>query len=427
MNILVLYPTDQSNQPLGRFIDLHCNYDFEAWKHGFSTLQHNIHYFDYYKSFVQEGVKIMQGSVLNIILEQRVDLVIIPNMYYEIGISFLRKLNAQGIRSLVVFFDDSTRFELVSRYYIGMCDYILTQEGKPALKYYNPYDVNVSAFPCFPSVTHYNKILSLDEKESSETYEVSFVGAKIADRSSYQRVLNDSGIEFAFFGSGWPRGRISQKDMINVFHTSKISLNFVKNIDPDAPKQLKARAFEVVLAGGFLLTEQDDYLCEYFTVGEEIDVFLTPEECLQKVEYYLAHPKVREKMRRKAMIKCQEALNFESAWSSYLTKIKDMSQKGIGLNRSKHIPEKAIAGYLNWSIATAIARLKNRQFLLAIDQVRHAGLDMKLMSTQYSNRIWFLVATKVFVLSAVQVKIFLADLSITKRLRGLSVAWKVRV
>ena len=308
MNILVLYPTDQSNQPLGRFIDLHCSYDFDVWKDGFATLPHNVHYFDYYKSFVQEGVKVMERSILNIILEQRIKLIIIPNKYYEIGISFLRNLNVHGVRSLVVFFDDSTRFEIISRYYIGMCDYILTQEGKPALKYYVPYDANVSAFPCFPSVTHYNNILKQNEIESSEIYEVSFVGAKIADRSSYLKVFTDSEIKTAFFGSGWPRGRISQKDMINVFHASKISLNFVKNINPDAPKQLKARAFEIVLAGGFLLTEQDDYLCEYFTVGEEIDVFTTPEECLQKVEYYLSNPKLRERMRHKALVKCQKNL-----------------------------------------------------------------------------------------------------------------------
>ena len=47
-----------------------------------------------------------------------------------------------------------------------------------------------------------------------------------------------------------------------------------------------------------MLTEYRKDLEEYFDIGREIDVFSSPEEAKEKIDYYLSHPEERQKMAR---------------------------------------------------------------------------------------------------------------------------------
>ena len=52
----------------------------------------------------------MESSILKLVQENNIQLIIIPNLYYELAPIFLSKLRNVGCRSLIVFFDDSMRF-----------------------------------------------------------------------------------------------------------------------------------------------------------------------------------------------------------------------------------------------------------------------------------------------------------------------------
>jgi len=139
-------------------------------------------------------------------------------------------------------------------------------------------------------------------------YAVSFVGAKNSVRSWFVRVLGDSGIPVECFGHGWPNGKVSQNEMNKIFRGSRINLNLSNSATPDlrylvsSPRnfvsyiianktsgQIKARNFEIPLAGGFQLTNYVAGLERYFKIGEEVAVFATPEECAAQIRYYLAN------------------------------------------------------------------------------------------------------------------------------------------
>jgi spore maturation protein CgeB len=47
------------------------------------------------------------------------------------------------------------------------------------------------------------------------------------------------------------------------------------------------RVFDILACGGFVLAEHSDALAELFVVGEEIDSWRTPDELVDKVDWYL--------------------------------------------------------------------------------------------------------------------------------------------
>lgn len=389
---------------MGRYVDLHCHYDFCNWIEGFAGLSHACYSFDYYRSFVEDGPFSAERRILGLVQEHSVDLVIVPNMYFEISGSFLHTLRTAGAKSLVVFFDDSGRFENTNRYYLGLCEYIVTHETKAALELYQPYGVIVDFFPCFPSVSFYSRLLAERGAAIPDHGDVSFVGAKSVDRSAFLDALTAAGLAVSVYGSGWPNGRVSQLSMLQIFRDSKVSLNFTKSLVLDGGKQLKARAFEIVLAGGFLLTEYDAELVAYFEAGSEIDTFSSPDECVQKTRYYLENPLIRETIRQRGWEKCRGQLSFESAWTRYLGCLELRSGPGgIGTTIGS-CPIKAVRAFVRWNISYLVGRLKTRHPRLAVDQLVWAARDVRFLSGIYSGVVWlvFISETALYFLRSVR-------------------------
>ena len=139
-------------------------------------------------------------------------------------------------------------------------------------------------------------------------HEVSFVGGRNNIRAWFISRLEKLGIEVKCFGAGWPAGKVSFADMDLIFRKSRINLNLSNSLNHDIrfvfggprnfatylrstkfAEQIKARNFEIPLAGGFQLTNYVAGLERYLKVGEEVAVFATPEECAQQIRYYLGN------------------------------------------------------------------------------------------------------------------------------------------
>ena len=58
------------------------------------------------------------------------------------------------------------------------------------------------------------------------------------------------------------------------------------------------RVFDVLAAGGFLITEPGEALSAFFTPGVELETAASPEELVDKCRYYLAHPEARTRIAR---------------------------------------------------------------------------------------------------------------------------------
>lgn len=80
-----------------------------------------------------------------------------------------------------------------------------------------------------------------------------------------------------------------------IYAGSKINLNIsLKGIEGGTPQ----RIMDILGAGGFVLTNYCAETAELFEEDKEIVMFRTPEELVEKAEYYLAHDKEREEIAR---------------------------------------------------------------------------------------------------------------------------------
>lgn len=83
------------------------------------------------------------------------------------------------------------------------------------------------------------------------------------------------------------KGTVSYRyDMPKVFHHSKINLNLtLRNIRTGIP----LRVWDILGAGGFVLTNYQVELNSYFENGKELVFFDGIDDCLRKADYYLSH------------------------------------------------------------------------------------------------------------------------------------------
>lgn len=93
------------------------------------------------------------------------------------------------------------------------------------------------------------------------------------------------------------------ENMPKVFKCSKINLNLTsKSIKTGVP----LRIFDIMGAGGFLLTNYQQELPEYFIIGEDLDVYENETDLIEKIRYYLAHEEERKQIANNGQRKVQE-------------------------------------------------------------------------------------------------------------------------
>ncbi len=167
---------------------------------------------------------------------------------------------------------------------------------------------------------------------NKEVPEVAFVGSWSKPRQDMVSALVGAGIPVSFYGGKWPKGRVSDEEMIRFFSVSKINLGlnpspgfwnanslgrigFRRSMDRIIPDfhiarnfkaflhrnipQIKARHFEIPACGGFLMTGPADDLGTYYKIGEEIILYNSTKDMIDKIRYYLAHETERKEIAKR--------------------------------------------------------------------------------------------------------------------------------
>ena len=98
-------------------------------------------------------------------------------------------------------------------------------------------------------------------------------------------------------------------EMPRVFLFSKINLNFTSK---PIRSGLPLRIWDILGAGGFLLTNFQSEIPEYFEVGKDLEAFASEEELVEKIRYYLAHNEEREEIARNGYQKAKEQYSLET-------------------------------------------------------------------------------------------------------------------
>lgn len=99
-------------------------------------------------------------------------------------------------------------------------------------------------------------------------------------------------------------------DYYNTFKKTKINLNIHLDIADNIGNM---RLFEITGTGSFLLTDYHPNIENFFKIGEEIDVFNSPEELVQKIHYYLTNEQLRERIALKGQEKCLNQFSLYNA------------------------------------------------------------------------------------------------------------------
>lgn len=100
----------------------------------------------------------------------------------------------------------------------------------------------------------------------------------------------------------------AMQEQLKVFANSKINLNLtLRSIESGVP----LRIFDIMSMHGMAMTDYRPDAEELFKEDEEIVMFRSPEEMLDKIDFYLQHETAREKIGEKAYRKVKDCYSYE--------------------------------------------------------------------------------------------------------------------
>ena len=290
--------------------------------------KHEIIYFPFDEIMLKVGKEKMNSLLIDKVKEEKPDLCFFELITNQIKPETIRKITRSGKTITYNWFtDDEWRFEMFSKHYAPLFDWVSTTDFKAIVKYRKTGYKNVikTEWAC-NNFLYKPDMFKLHKKFE---HDVSFIGKAYGNRPYLIDMIKNAKINVEAWGGGWPNGRISQKEMVRLFHQSKINLNLSKasknlsltyllgvlfnrditnEVHINSPNewiprikflvnepvgQIKGRVFEISGCREFLLTEYTDKLENYYVDGKEIAIFKNERELIQKIEYYLNEEKER--------------------------------------------------------------------------------------------------------------------------------------
>ena len=93
-----------------------------------------------------------------------------------------------------------------------------------------------------------------------------------------------------------------------VFAGSRINLNIsLRSIRSGIP----LRVLDIMACGGFVLSNWQPEITQYFEEGVEIVTFDSLQDCLAKIAYYLTHEEERKQIAARGQRKVQEKFSYQ--------------------------------------------------------------------------------------------------------------------
>ena len=354
------------------------------------------HFLDPEALYAQHGMDGLQQVVKELIERERVGVLI-----YLLGTDFDFRPEFFGqlphVYRVLILGDDEHYFDVSHRYYAQHFDLVLTTN--PLHDRFKLLGVEAMFFP----VVYDASVFNPGERPSKEI-DVSFIGMMQgkAGRREYAAALEHAGLNVSVFGAGTAAGVISRDRVIDIYRRSRINLNFAgPNVSTplnrnfsinQRVRQIKARCTKIALCGSFLLTEYAPGTERLFAIGEEIDVFHSPEELVDKVKFYLANEAQREAMAAKALQRAQR----EYVESKYWTELAQTIARFAEEKKRHHRPQtRAFFDNVFWS-AFGSARFKYLVvFAFGLQPgalFRELLLLMRTLRVNVRASLWFMAA-----------------------------------
>jgi len=293
---------------------------YNAFLKGISSVK-EIVFIDYFDEYSIRGKVKFENYIRDILEKENIKELFFMFVWADVtlDLDFIYEITQNRI-TYMVFWDLEQHFEIIDRYYAQCADLVFLPSNDYT-KVFELYDIpSVWTFSLFDKDKY---VLELNKD-----IDVSFIGdLNKGNRKEYLEFLQQNGINVEIYGAGSPNGKVSFSKMVEILNRSKISLNFSDIFDNDKfsyykkinnrVKQNKGRVVEVCMGGALLMTEDSPGLKDIINI-ENISLFSSKEELLEKIKFYLQNENERIKKSTNAqneVIDKYEALNL----AKYLT------------------------------------------------------------------------------------------------------------
>lgn len=278
-----------------------------------------IYVFDYgvYDEFSKSGIKTVHYLPLAVDISQYSELSLVESAKtYISDISFVGSLYSEPKQRL---YDN---FKNMSPYALGYLDSIVAAQkniyGENIIEKLLTDEVIAEMEKCYPTDPNpqtimtprqiYSQYVLCRQVTSIERKEILELIGQINEVGNYRFDLFTHDEKVCF--EGWEnKGEVDYYlKMPWVFAASKINLNItLKSIRTGIP----LRAFDIMAAGGFLLTNYQAEFTEYFVPDEDFVFYENYEDLIKKVKYYLEHDDERMHIALNGMHKVRNNHNYD--------------------------------------------------------------------------------------------------------------------
>lgn len=273
-----------------------------------------VYCFFYDVDMSYSGISRMNENLMTMVEKVKPDYVFHPAYKEHINVLTWKKISEVS-ETIVWFSDDDRRFESYSLYYSAGFKIIATTYRSAYEGYKKIYKSKRIILTQWAANEHYyvGEGVNFDKRPT----DICFFGQVYGDRKeNIIKIIteDENKSKIVVGGKGWKKAGISGNsdatiydfidfpNMVKELRNSKIVLNFSKGID--GKKQIKMRPFEICCCGALCLTEYSDGLEQYFKFSksiiinndDEIVVFNSQEELLEKLKFLLANEEVRKKI-----------------------------------------------------------------------------------------------------------------------------------
>lgn len=277
--------------------------------------------FDYYSVAAKYGRDTANKILKSIIIEYRPKkflFFLYKDLLNYKDLAFLK--NNDQIETIIWLFDDDKRYDETKNLTLQFDTVVTTIKHRHEQRLKLGFNSKLAQF----GVNHH-LFRQINIKRNKD---VVFIGQNFGNRAHYIDCLRQKNISVYTYGLGWPNGRISQTEMIEVLSSAKIALNFSSSHNNPHLKYIKGRIFEITATGATLLTEKTNDLDDFFIDGEEYFSFENENELIEKTKILLENDNLLNRASMKAKHKSLTKYTIDEYLRTIIgTNLNDYSNK----------------------------------------------------------------------------------------------------
>jgi len=332
-------------------------------------IKNGVTFIDHEESYLKYGNKKAREFISNTIDENSIKVLVYqpgPSDFH-FSLDFFQSLR-EKVFTVMMIGDPAYYFYTKDIYYAQAMDLVVVYDYSSRYKF-EQYGIEAISF-----YSSYDKSKYFKMDNIKKDIDLSFVGHMLIEKGRTKNIehIIRNGFDVQVFGIGSKNGQISLEEMVKIFNRTKINLNFTgigqwnalrkePNINLRT-KQIKGRMTEINMCGGFVLSEYVPGIEEVFELDEEIVVFHSKGEMIEKIKYYLEHDGQREAIANNGYIRALKDYEISTAIPRLINKIEEYRKLKIHKPAQLYLDKDFIKYYTTFRVLMMVRFAKSRNW-----------------------------------------------------------------